>query len=120
MRIRQHHGYGHGLNPGDNSDLNCPSCQDDIAEGIPPVITATADEQIDAAYRLGSVHRYMGRAMLNTNDTESSDLMDALGESSDTTAGNFDYRIRMCEAYEQGWHDANSALGGWTEDNPSH
>jgi hypothetical protein len=37
-RVRQHKGYGHGLRPGTDHDMNCPSCQRDRAAGITPVI----------------------------------------------------------------------------------
>lgn len=26
-RVREHRGYGHGLRPGEDRDLNCPSCK---------------------------------------------------------------------------------------------
>ena len=39
MRIREHRGYGHGLRPGTDWDMNCPNCQRDKRLGIAPVIT---------------------------------------------------------------------------------
>lgn len=36
MRIREHHGFGHGLTPGHDSDLNCPSCKTEAALGVLP------------------------------------------------------------------------------------
>lgn len=27
MRVREHRGFGHGLRPGEDRDLNCPSCK---------------------------------------------------------------------------------------------
>lgn len=27
MRVREHHGYGHGLRPGEDRDINCPNCR---------------------------------------------------------------------------------------------
>ena len=39
MRIREHHGFGHGLRPGDDWDMNCPSCKAEREAGKTPVIT---------------------------------------------------------------------------------
>lgn len=39
MRVIHHRGFGHGLRPGTNHDINCCSCQREVAEGIEPVIT---------------------------------------------------------------------------------
>jgi hypothetical protein len=39
FRVREHHGYGHGLQPGTDHDLNCGSCQRDRTAGVAPVIT---------------------------------------------------------------------------------
>lgn len=39
MNIRHHNGFGHGLRPGTDYDINCLSCQQERAQGIPPVIT---------------------------------------------------------------------------------
>ena len=38
MRIREHKGFGHGLRPGTDEDINCLSCQKEKAEGKTPVI----------------------------------------------------------------------------------
>jgi hypothetical protein len=32
MRVRHHHGFGHGLRPGHYSDLGCESCKAEDAE----------------------------------------------------------------------------------------
>lgn len=34
MRVREHAGYGHGLRPGTNSDINCPSCKAEDAAAL--------------------------------------------------------------------------------------
>lgn len=39
MRVRNHKGFGHGLRPGTDQDMNCLSCQREQAEGTEPVIT---------------------------------------------------------------------------------
>jgi hypothetical protein len=39
MRVREHQGFGHGLAPGTDHDMNCTSCQSERAAGTPPVIT---------------------------------------------------------------------------------
>lgn len=43
MRVREHRGYGHGLRPGEDWDMNCLSCKREKAEGMVPVITGTDD-----------------------------------------------------------------------------
>jgi len=39
FRVREHHGYGHGLAPGTDHDMNCLSCKRERAAGQVPVIT---------------------------------------------------------------------------------
>lgn len=41
MRVREHSGWGHGLPPGTNHDINCKACRREKAEGKEPVITGT-------------------------------------------------------------------------------
>ncbi len=41
MRVREHHGFGHGLRPGTSDDVNCTSCIRENTEGREPVITGT-------------------------------------------------------------------------------
>lgn len=43
MRIIHHKGFGHGLRPGHNHDINCGSCIREVAEGVEPEITGTDD-----------------------------------------------------------------------------
>lgn len=38
MRVREHHGFGHGLRPGDDQDINCLSCKREREAGAEPVI----------------------------------------------------------------------------------
>lgn len=40
VRVRHHKGFGHGLRPGCDSDMNCLSCKREQKEGRRPVITA--------------------------------------------------------------------------------
>jgi hypothetical protein len=39
MRVREHHGFGHGLQPGATEDINCLSCKREKDEGTEPKIT---------------------------------------------------------------------------------
>lgn len=39
MRVREHHGYGHGLAPCTTEDINCPNCKREKETGVEPVIT---------------------------------------------------------------------------------
>lgn len=39
MRIREHRGFGHGLRPGTDEDINCPSCKAEKEAGKAPLIT---------------------------------------------------------------------------------
>jgi hypothetical protein len=39
MRVRNHKGFGHGLKPGTDEDINCSSCIKEKAAGITPDIT---------------------------------------------------------------------------------
>jgi hypothetical protein len=41
MRVREHHGWGHGLPPGTDRDINCRACRREQAEGQEPVITGS-------------------------------------------------------------------------------
>jgi hypothetical protein len=43
MRIRHHHGFGHGLRPGEDRDLNCTSCKSEREAGTEPIITGSDD-----------------------------------------------------------------------------
>lgn len=38
MRTRMHRGFGHGLHPGSDQDLNCTSCKQEREAGQWPVI----------------------------------------------------------------------------------
>ena len=58
------------------------------------------------AYQLGSRDRLAGRPALDLDGDESARLMDELGETGPTTARNVPAREAMCDAYEDGWHDA--------------
>lgn len=62
------------------------------------------------AYRLGSVDAYAGNPPLDATGEESDVLMSELGQTSATTAANWDRRLRACHAYLDGWHDARSAM----------
>lgn len=42
MRVREHLGFGHGLQPGTDRDINCLSCISEHVNGVTPVITGTA------------------------------------------------------------------------------
>lgn len=46
MRVREHHGYGHGLRPGEDRDLNCPSCKREQQSGTEPRITGHEDHTL--------------------------------------------------------------------------
>jgi hypothetical protein len=47
MRVREHRGFGHGLRPGTDRDINCPSCKrEDAAPGI-TTVTVRREEVID-------------------------------------------------------------------------
>lgn len=53
MRIRQHKGFGHGLRPGTDQDINCSSCKRERAEGVEPVIVeagSVLDTQVSDDY----------------------------------------------------------------------
>ena len=39
MRVREHHGFGHELRPGETRDINCTACKQEQAAGTEPVIT---------------------------------------------------------------------------------
>jgi hypothetical protein len=39
MRVRQHKGFGHGLRPNTDQDINCTSCIREHANGVEPTIT---------------------------------------------------------------------------------
>jgi hypothetical protein len=39
MKVREHQGWGHGLNPGTDHDINCISCRKET--GQEPVITGS-------------------------------------------------------------------------------
>jgi hypothetical protein len=41
MRTRYHRGFGHGLLPGTDHDMNCIACKRERAEGIKPLIQGT-------------------------------------------------------------------------------
>lgn len=63
------------------------------------------------AYQLGAVDAYAGRPLRDMDGEESAWLMAELGETSATTAANQPRRLALCEAYEDGWHDARKAIG---------
>lgn len=65
----------------------------------------------DRAYRLGSIDAYAERPLRDMADGGSAWLMDELGEHGPTTGRNADYRGRLCDAYEDGYRAAYSALG---------
>lgn len=46
FRVREHHGWGHGLRPGTTSDLVCTACKRERAEGLIPVISETPAERL--------------------------------------------------------------------------
>lgn len=35
FRVREHRGFGHGLRPGENRDLGCPSCTREDRNRVP-------------------------------------------------------------------------------------
>lgn len=39
IMVRHHKGFGHGLNPGTNEDINCESCKREKTAGQEPSIT---------------------------------------------------------------------------------
>lgn len=63
------------------------------------------------AYQLGAAHRHAGRKPLDLWDGGDVELMDRLGQTSPTTEANWPARLAMCSAYDDGWDDANKALG---------
>jgi hypothetical protein len=71
------------------------------------------------AYRIGSRDALVGKPALDVHDDSglvlgiggSAELMTELGETSATTSGNWYARLRMCERYLDGYHDASAALG---------
>lgn len=65
----------------------------------------------DRAYRLGSIDAYAERPLRDMSDGGSAWLMDELGEHGPTTGRNADFRGRLCDAYEDGYRAAHSALG---------
>lgn len=44
MRTRVHRGFGHGLRPGSDQDLGCPSCRREREAGKWPVIAGEEEE----------------------------------------------------------------------------
>lgn len=38
MRIREHKGWGHGLRPGEDRDINCCACKREHEQGQEPSI----------------------------------------------------------------------------------
>ena len=46
MNVRYHRGFGHGLQPGTDHDINCGSCQREGVAGQTPVITGTDDRPL--------------------------------------------------------------------------
>lgn len=67
------------------------------------------DAKTQHAYRLGSIDAYAGRPMRDMGDADSAWLMDELGETGPTTEANWAGRAAMCEAYFDGYQDAESA-----------
>lgn len=45
MRSRVHRGFGHGLRPGSDQDLNCTSCKREREAGQWPVIAGEGKEE---------------------------------------------------------------------------
>lgn len=60
------------------------------------------------AYQIGSRDALAGRP-LRDMWSESAALMDEMGETTPTTGRNAPRRLRLVEAYEDGWHTARSA-----------
>lgn len=54
MRTRWHLSYGHGLTPGTDHDMLCPSCKRERAEGRQPDITGEEDARTDAEWLYGN------------------------------------------------------------------
>jgi hypothetical protein len=48
MRIREHHGFSHGVAAGTTEDMNCDSCQLEKAAGQSPVITDSNSSSTDS------------------------------------------------------------------------
>jgi hypothetical protein len=73
---------------------------------------SAAEQIIGKAYRIGTRDALAGRPALDMDDAASAVLMDELGETGWTSESNYPRRMRMCEAYLDGYYDALSALGG--------
>jgi len=67
------------------------------------------DAKAQHAYRLGSIDAYAGRPMRDMGDADSAWLMSELGETGPTDVANWPARMAMCDAYDDGWHDAEAA-----------
>lgn len=63
------------------------------------------------AYTLGSFDRYCDRPPLDLDNGQSAELMARLDLH--PTPANAAIRDAACDAYLDGWHAANSALGGY-------
>lgn len=68
-----------------------------------------SDAKAQHAYRLGSIDAYAGRPLRDMSDADSTWLMSELGETGPTTEANWADRAAMCDAYDDGWHDAEAA-----------
>jgi hypothetical protein len=63
MRVRNHRGFGHGLNPGTDHDMNCPSCQREREQGVAPDITPPLDVfDVTVTTTGGAVYYYQVQA----------------------------------------------------------
>jgi hypothetical protein len=83
-----------------------------VARAIAGTAGQASDAKAQHAYRLGSIDAYAGRAMRDMADAASAWLMTEFGETTETTAANWPARLAMCDAYEDGYYAAMSALGG--------
>jgi len=82
----------------------------------PESIAASApvvEARTQRAYRLGSLDRYASRQPRDMTDAGSAWLMDELGETGGGTQANDERRRGYCDAYDDGYHDASRALGGY-------
>jgi hypothetical protein len=44
VRVTEHQGFGHGLAPGTDQDINCGSCTSEKEQGVEPCITGSDDQ----------------------------------------------------------------------------
>jgi hypothetical protein len=103
MRIRHHHGFGHGLRPGEDRDLNCTSCKSEREAGTEPIITGSDDRTPGPDERRQPLHDLINEVEEKAREVR---LLSA-GRLSLAVVDNNGVTLREREG--MGWHAAHLA-----------